>query len=133
MAPQPTYDPPHVQLGRLMVQARRRGLSFDEWWEEAVRPHKPLVMTNTVDPPEGAVRWPSDRNPRVDWQVAIHGSREGWRRSFERRPPTVQEAALTLLAPGLDALERVAAERAADELAARRAGIEPQRAVASAA
>lgn len=133
MAPQPTYESPHVQLGRLMVAARRRGLSFEEFWMEAVRPRKPIVMVTHPDPPEGAVRWPTDRNQRVDWQVGISGSKEGWQRAYERRVPTRSEAALGLLAPGLEALDAVAEERAEDELASRRTGIEQHAAVPSAA
>lgn len=130
MAPRPTYDPPHVQLGRLMVLARRRGLAFDVWWEEAVRPGKALVMTNSPHPPDGCVRWPSDRNDRVTWQSAIHGSKEGWRRAYERAEPTSHEAALAFLAPGLEALDAVATDRADDEL---HAGIGARDAVPSAA
>lgn len=99
-----------------MVAARRRGLSFEAFWEEAVRPGLPLVMVTHPDPPAGAVQWPTDRNDRVTWQAAINGSKAGWQRSFERRPPTPQEAALLLLAPALGALDVVADERARDEL-----------------
>lgn len=126
MAPQPTYDPPHQQLGRLMVLARRRGLDFEAWWEEAVRPGRPLVMTNSQHPPVGAVRWPSDRNPRVEWLAAIVGTKEAWRRAFERETPTPQEAALSLLSPALDAL-------AGGFDVGPAAGIEARGAVASAA
>lgn len=133
MAPQPTYEPPHVQLGRLLLAARRRGLSFDEAWNEAVRPGKTVVMTNTPNPPAGAVRWPSDRNDRVTWQAATLDAKDGWRRAYDREPPSKQEAALALLAPGLDALGEVAEDRAGDELASRRAGIEARQAVPLAA
>lgn len=133
MAPQPTYDPPHVQLGRLMVEARRQGMDFEAWWAAAVRPGKALVMVTHPQPPDGAVQWPTDRNDRVTWQHAIVDSKEGWRRAFEQEQPTPQEAALAFLAPGLEALGEVAEERAHDELTPRRAGISAQRAVASAA
>lgn len=133
MAPRATYAPPHVQLGELMVAGRRRGLSFEAWWREAVRPREAIVMTSTPDPPERCVLWPSHGPDRVTWHAAILGSKDGWRRAFERVPPTPQEAALALLAPGLDALDRVAHERQRDELGERRGGIEPQEAVASAA
>jgi hypothetical protein len=139
MAPQPTYDSPHVQLGRLMVQARRDGLDFEAWWTIAVRPRAchdcgvealsspcecgcrrvdgpALVMANTIDPPAGAVRWPTDRDDRVTWQAAIMESKDGWRRAFEGVAPTKQEAALAFLAPGLAALDEVARERERDEL-----------------
>lgn len=116
MAPRPTYDPPHVQLGELMVIARRRGLSFEQWWEEAVRPHKPLIMVTHPSPPPGAVRWPTDRNDRVTWQAAIRSAKAGWRRVYERKQPTRQEEALRYLGEDLGVLEEVADERAAVEL-----------------
>lgn len=130
MAPRPTYDPPHVQLGQLMLAARRSGTSFEEWWEEAVRPGESLVLTSTPDPRARCVRWPSDYHDRATWRAAVLGSKDGWRRAFEREPPTEQEAALALLAPGLEALDSVADERAAGELGD---GIEAQRALPSAA
>lgn len=133
MAPQPTYDPPHVQLGRLMVEARRRGLTFGEWWEQAVRPGKAVVMTNSSSPPVGAVRWPSDRNDRITWQHAILGSKDGWRRAYNREPPLEREAALDILRPGLEALDEVAREREHDELRGSHTGIGAQHAVPSAA
>lgn len=116
MAPRPTYDPPHVQLGELMLKARRRGLSFEQWWEEAVRPQKSLIMVTHPNPPEGAVRWPTDRNDRETWKAAIRGSKAGWRRAYERCHPTRQEEALRYLGEDLGVLEEVMAERTAVEL-----------------
>lgn len=99
-----------------MVEARRRGLTFEEWWEEAMRPGCAIVMVTTPNPPRGAVRWPTDRNDRVNWQASLKSSKAGWRRAYERRRPTSAEAALALLAPGLEALEAVADERALEEI-----------------
>lgn len=111
-----------------MVAARRRGLTFEEFWEEAVRPQRSLVMVTTPNPPRGAVRWPTDRNDRLGWQDAIRASKAGWHRAFERAAPTQPEAALALLAPALEALDKVAESRAAAEL-----GIEAQPGLLSAA
>jgi hypothetical protein len=105
MAPPQTYPKPHRQLGVLMVLARRRGLTFEEFWREAVRPGLPLVMTNTPEPPAGAVRWPSDRNDRVE-------SEQAWRRAYNREPPTRAENALAFLADALDAWATLADELA---------------------
>lgn len=116
MAPPTTYTPPHVQLGLLMVEARREGLDFEAWWSRAVRPGEPVVMANHPDPPAGAVRWPTDWHDRETWRGAIASSKEGWRRAFERETPTAQEAALAFLMPGLEALDEVARERERDEL-----------------
>lgn len=121
MAPAAIHPAPHTQMGRLMVEARRRGLSFEAWWKEAVRPGATLVMVNHVDPPVGAVRWPTDRPDREAWQRATMDAKEGWRRAYEREAPGRAEAALAFLADaiGVDAfgvLAEVADERAADEL-----------------
>lgn len=128
MAPPTTYEKPQVQLGRLMVAARRRGLSFEAWWEEAIRPGQSVVMTNTPNPPAHAVRWPSDRNDRLEWMAAIvggmvevgkgpagesirewyDGSKEGWRRAYEQVAPTRAEEALAFLADAIGALAELA-------------------------
>lgn len=112
MAPPVTYAPPHKQLGRLMIAARRRGLSFEEWWSEAVRPRKPLVMVTHPNPPAGAVRWPTDRNDRVTWQAATNEAREGWRRAYERETPTRAEEAIAFLGDAIGALAATAEELA---------------------
>lgn len=106
MAPVATYDPPHVQLGRLFVAARRRGDSFEAFWSEAVRPGRTLVMTTHPCPPPGAVLWPTDRNDRQAWQSAIVGARETWRRAYEREEPTRGERALAVLGDAIGAAER---------------------------
>lgn len=115
-----------------MLAARRAGREFEEWWEEAVRPERSLVLTSSPCPPAGAVRWPSDHYDRVTWRGAILASKAGWRRAFYRERATVQEAALRFLAPGLRALDDVAEERALAELAAP-AGIEQRAGLRSAA
>ncbi len=117
MAPSPTYAAPHVQLGRLMVAARRRGVSFEEWWEEAMRPGASLVMQTHPNPPAGAVRWPTDRADRVAWQQALTATREAWRGSFMRRPATSAERALGVLAPQID---RMAGEGGGDGMGGRK-------------
>lgn len=91
-----------------MVAARRRGLTFSEFWEEAIRPGCAIVMVTAVSPPRGAVRWPTDRNDRINWHAAIIASKAGWHRAYERRRPTIEEAALQFLAPGLEALDALA-------------------------
>lgn len=97
MAPNPTYDPPNVQLGRLMVDARRRGLDFEAWWQEAVEPGKE-VLTSMDNPPAGAVRWPSDYHERGDWKAAVDETKGAWQRSFERGAPSRGDLALAILA-----------------------------------
>lgn len=99
-----------------MVSARRRGLTFEEWWEEAVRPGRTPVMTNTPSPPPFAVRWPSDRNDRIEWLNATvgdpeardvrerEGAKEGWRRAYEQQVPSRAEEALAFVADSLGVL-----------------------------
>lgn len=132
MAPQPTYESPLAQLSRLMLWGRRAGLSFEECWERAVRPGQTIVMVTHPNPPVGAVKWPTDRNDRVGWQVGIVGSKEGWRRAYEHEQAPSAEAALRLLAPVLGKLDELAIRRAAVELADG-TGIESRAAVPSAA
>jgi hypothetical protein len=120
MAPRPTYTKPHKQLLRLMAQARRRGLSFEEAWEEAMRPGRGVVMTNTPNPPAGAVRWPTDWNDRSEWMAALlgteepdeNGVREAWERAYKREAPARGENALAFLADALDAWRDLADELA---------------------
>lgn len=116
MAPAAIHPAPHTQMGRLMVEARRRGLSFEQWWQEAVRPGEALVMVNHPNPPAGAVRWPTDRRDRDAWQIATAEAKEGWRRAYERAPQARPESALAFLADAIGALQEVADRRAADEL-----------------
>lgn len=107
VAPKPTYPAPHKQLGLLMVEARRDGLSFDEFWSRSMRPQMALVMVTDPDPPVGAVRWPTDRNDRVAWRGAILEMEAGWRRAYDREPPSRGERALALLADEIGALAEV--------------------------
>jgi hypothetical protein len=90
-----------------MVEGRRRGLSFEEWWLEAVCPPGRLVLTTSEEPPATAVRWPSDGNDRVAWRAAIMETREGWRRAFEREARTPGDLALLFLMDAIDSARRV--------------------------
>lgn len=135
MAPAPTHESPQVQLGHLMIDARRRGLEFDAWWEEAVREDKPLVMTNYEatygkPAPPGCIRWPTDRNDRRAWQFGIRESRAAWKRVYERADPTPGDRAMSLIADSIGVLDRVADERADAELDS---AMKPQAALRSAA
>lgn len=109
------YLPPHTQLGTLMVAARRRGLSFEDFWTEAIREGEPLVMVTHSSPPAGAVRWPTDRNDRVTWLGAILDAKEGWRRAYDREQPTASERALLYLGDEIGALAVVAERRQHEE------------------
>lgn len=101
MAAHRLYQTPREQLFVLAVQARRRGLSFDEFWDEAVRPNLPPITRRHVDPPDNCVVWPSDTADRNAERAATSGAREGWRRAYEGRDPLPREKALPILAAHL--------------------------------
>lgn len=93
-------------MRELAAAGRRAGLTFDEWWEEAVRPGLPPVITTNRREirPERCVVWPSDSQDCKSWRVATEDVRDGWRRSYEQIRPERREAALRILAPALAAL-----------------------------
>lgn len=96
----------------LAASARERGLSFEEWWLEAVRPGMPAIVTTTplTRHTPGAVVWPSDSADGRLWRQATADVKEGWRRAYERLEVSRSERALYLLGPLLDInLEVVAA------------------------
>jgi hypothetical protein len=109
MAPQAVHAPPHQQLVELGKRARDRGLTFAEFWTEAVREGLPLIMTNHKSPPAGAVRWPTDRNDRRAWMGAIVTTRESWQRNYERLECPPHERALRMLGDSIGAIDRAAA------------------------
>lgn len=115
MAAKRLYDPPNVQLVELLREARSQGLDFTTAWLLAVRPGKSIVMSNSKNPPAGAIRWPTDRSDREAWRGAILSSAEGWRRAYDREPPAARERALGVLADAIGALEVIARERAVAE------------------
>lgn len=84
--------------------ARADGLSFDQWWQAAIRPDRPPVMISTpahLIPEYPCVIWPTDSADRNLWRGATAQAKEGWRRAYEQTPATRPEAALNLLAPVL--------------------------------
>lgn len=133
------YPAPHSQLSALAVDAKRRGMSFEEFWEEAARPRRcracelstllpecPECGARTVgptpvtvsdpDPPVRAVLWPTDSVDRRTWLGAVDESREGWQRAYEGLEAPRRELALRRLSPTLDAIAAAAADEAVDEL-----------------
>lgn len=106
MAARQRYPAVHEQLVVLAQAARDGGLSFDVWWDAAVRPGRPPVTWRT-DPafrPGGCVVWPNDTADR-QVALAVHGDPvvvEAWRRAYDRLPATRRDSALRLLAPVLE-------------------------------
>lgn len=106
MAARTKYPPVPVQLTRLVGPARARGLSFEEFWQEAVRPGLPPVTWRTPPArrPEGCVVWPNDTDDRANARE-VHADPnviDGWRRAYEEKPPRRRDTALRLLAPLID-------------------------------
>jgi hypothetical protein len=112
LAARSQYESPDVQLVRLGVDARRRGIAFDDFWTHCVREGKANILTSTDEAvaqeriatawaqldldgePLDCVRWPSDSGDRLTWQPAIYSAAEGWRRSYERVEETSRDLAL---------------------------------------
>jgi hypothetical protein len=114
---------------RLARSARALGMTFDEFWDRAVRPHRPpITMKKPVeDRPPDAVAWPRDSRDRDFWISATNAAKEGWRRAYDGEPPTTAEIALAMLGPDL----RISPERAKELAAAR--GIDVEATLRSAA
>lgn len=105
------YPVPHEQLYALAVVARRKGVDFDDFWEEAIRPGLPAVTWAKAEElrPVGAVVWPSDTADRAIAVAATIGARVGWRRAYDKLPLKPREAALERIRPvleGIDGLQR---------------------------
>lgn len=113
MAPSPSYELPPVQLRRLAVAARRRGLSFEAFWVEAIRPGKKQgrVTTAHPSPPAGAVRWPSEWSEGTEWRRAVLSMRDAWCRAYVGEEPTRGERAVIALGDSIGVLADVLDER----------------------
>lgn len=93
------YPTAWSQALELAVRARRRGLTFEQFWEAAMRPGRPPI-TWRVPPskrPADAIVWPNDTKTRKDDQAAMNAVREGWARAYALRRQLKREAALPRL------------------------------------
>lgn len=104
MAPPLRYPSPAKQLVTLGQIARAQGRSFDDFWQEAVRPGMPPVTTRKLGPngelddiPTGAVIWPSDTADRAIEQGATEALKEAWRRAYDREPETPADRGIKAL------------------------------------
>lgn len=106
MAPPVRYRTPAEQMGDLALEARARGMTFEEWWEESVRvARRPItVSTPLAARPPACVLWPTDSGECRAWRAAIAESEEAWRRAYERLPATPGEVSLARLRPVLKQL-----------------------------
>jgi hypothetical protein len=81
------FSLPHEQLVTVLVDARRRGLSSDEAWREALgKPSQPDV----------GVRLPHQTSKRREWLEVFAATREEWRRAYCGEPSSVSEALVVL-------------------------------------
>lgn len=90
----------------LAQAARNRGMTFDAFWEEAVRPGKTIYTWGKPSAPRreipgGVVIWPQDSDVRQDLRAATLGARAGWKRAYEGLAPTRAEKALAAIGPEL--------------------------------
>jgi hypothetical protein len=83
----------------LAVIARRRGVSFDAFWEAAMRPGRPPITWRVPQEkrPAGAIVWANDTQTRKDDQAAMNAMRDGWERAYVGRRQLKREAALPRL------------------------------------
>ena len=103
------YPLPATQMVRLARDARREGLSFEDFWERAVRPDLPVIMTTTLSRqiPPGCVVWPSDSQASKEWRTVTADVRDAWESAYEALPATGAERALRRLAPLLHELAQL--------------------------
>lgn len=92
---------PAEQMVLLARSARSRGLTFEQWWAEAVRPDLPAILTSHSmkgkHVPDDCVLWPSDGPEKKEWRNATLEAKDGWRRAYERMEPLTRERALLRL------------------------------------
>lgn len=104
MAAKRRYATVPEQMVFLAQEARREGLSFEDWWDRALRPGRPPILVTMKQPwPTGCVVWPSDSWDRNGWRDATLQIKEGWRRAYNQDPATPQENAIRILEPILTA------------------------------
>lgn len=103
MAAPRKYANPIEQLRELLHESREAGLDFDAAWRRARRPGCKPVMVTDPDPPDGAVRWPSDRADRVGWLAAVDECEEAWRSAYDRMPQQSRERAVGIIGDSLRA------------------------------
>lgn len=102
MAPPQRYDSPYKQMLKLGRAARVEGLTFEEFWERAVRPDKPALTPRRLGKGQyadldQAIIWPSDTAERTDAQEAMARSIDTWRRAYNLEPATAGDQALAYL------------------------------------
>lgn len=107
------YPTAWAQMSDLAAAAKRRGLSFEEFWAGAVRPGRPPITWRVPEGkrPDGAVVWANDTQTRKDDQAAVNQTRDGWERAYLRAPQLKREEALPRL---LSLFDRAATLRAAE-------------------
>lgn len=101
MAAEKLYPTPLEQLSVLLAAGKSVEEEFDVVWERLWAPGRVMVLVTECEPPAGAIRWPTDRATRRQWQDAIRESEGTWRRSYDSQPASDPEVALARLDPGM--------------------------------
>jgi hypothetical protein len=88
-----------LELGRA---ARAEGLSFEDFWQRAVRPDLPALTPRRLGKGnyaalDKAIVWPSDTAERADAQAAMMRSEGTWRRAYNLEPATPGDLAMAAL------------------------------------
>lgn len=103
MAPPQRYESPSRQLLELGRKARAEGLTFEEFWQRAVRPGEPALTPRRLGKgryaglEEVAIVWPSDTAERADAQDAAERSKPTWQRAYNLEPATAGDLAIAKL------------------------------------
>lgn len=107
MAAHQLYPTPTTQMHELGRLARARGLDFETWWLEAIRPGRtPIISTTPVEKrPEGCVVWSSDSAESRSWRDAIRDTKDAWGRSYDGMDPTAADRAVVSLAHALSSAD----------------------------
>jgi hypothetical protein len=103
------YPTAYAQLRAIAEDARGRGVPFEVFWDEAIRPGRRAVTWKTPpeERPPGAVVWPADSFDRACARAALDDPVvvAEWRSAYAGEP-SPRGAALLVLAAWLDALPR---------------------------
>lgn len=109
MAAHQRYPTPTTQMQSLGAEARARGMDFDAWWLEAIRPGRTPIITTTPKGrrPAGCVVWSSDSAESRSWRDAVSATKDAWRRAYTLMEPMPADRAVVALAAALASPDRV--------------------------
>lgn len=110
------YPSAWTQLRELAVMARAAGKTFDQFWEDAVRPNLPPVRwKRPEDWLPGAVVWANDSKTCQDDRAAVLATRDAWESAYTGGRRLSGERGLAYLASLIEGRERAEAVAASGE------------------